>query len=130
MTGRLFYGTRGASLIGKAQYADVYQAVRTAAALPAGVALTPYGLRHARISLWLAAGIPPQDAAAWAGNSIEVLLRTYAKVINDSRSVLLKRLDTATAEADAAAAGVSAIASTADQDESGEGPADSASAAA
>jgi integrase len=44
------------------------------------LAETPYALRHAAVSTWLNAGVGPQ-VAEWAGHSVEVLLRVYAKRI-------------------------------------------------
>lgn len=41
----------------------------------------PYDLRHSGISLRLTASIPPRQVAAWAGNSAEVLERTYSKTL-------------------------------------------------
>jgi hypothetical protein len=35
-------------------------------------------LRHPCLSLWLNAGVPPTQVAAWAGHSVEVVLRIYA----------------------------------------------------
>jgi hypothetical protein len=43
--------------------------------------LCPYDLRHAPGSTWLNAGIPPTQVAEWAGHSVAVLLRVYAKCI-------------------------------------------------
>ena len=42
----------------------------------------PYDLRHACLSTWLNAGVDPTQVAEWAGNSVEVLLRVYAKCIH------------------------------------------------
>jgi hypothetical protein len=42
-------------------------------------AQVPYCLRHAGISLWINAGIPPAEAARRAGHSLAVLYRIYAK---------------------------------------------------
>lgn len=39
----------------------------------------PYVLRHAAVSTWLNAGVAPPQAAEWAGHSVAVLLRIYAK---------------------------------------------------
>lgn len=39
------------------------------------LARTPYDLRHAAVSTWLNGGVPPADVAAWAGHSVEVLLK-------------------------------------------------------
>lgn len=38
----------------------------------------PYDLRHVAISRWLEAGIPVTQAAAWAGNTSEVIWKHYA----------------------------------------------------
>jgi len=38
----------------------------------------PYDLRHVAISRWLEAGIPVTQAAAWAGNTSEVVWKHYA----------------------------------------------------
>jgi integrase len=43
------------------------------------LAKRPYDLRHTCLSTWLNAGIPPRQIAEWAGHSLEILLRTYAK---------------------------------------------------
>ncbi|MGC5011390.1 tyrosine-type recombinase/integrase [Streptosporangium sp. DT93] len=40
-----------------------------------------YDLRHACLSTWLNAGVPPTQVAAWAGHSVDVLLKIYAKCI-------------------------------------------------
>jgi hypothetical protein len=42
-------------------------------------AQVPYCLRHAGVSLWITAGIPPAEAARRAGRSLTVLYRIYAK---------------------------------------------------
>jgi hypothetical protein len=51
----------------------------TKAEVATGIAATPYQLRHACVSGWLAAGVPAAQVAAWAGHSVETLLRVYAK---------------------------------------------------
>ncbi len=40
-----------------------------------------YNLRHACLSTWLNAAVPPKKVAEWAGNSVEVLHRTYEKCL-------------------------------------------------
>jgi integrase len=40
----------------------------------------PYDLRHVAISRWLETGIPVTQAAAWAGNTSEVIWKHYAGV--------------------------------------------------
>jgi len=57
------------------------------------LARRPYDLRHACVSTWLSAGVPPPQVAAWAGHSVEVLLRVYAKCIDDSEASALKRIE-------------------------------------
>jgi len=46
------------------------------------VARRPYDLRHACLSTWRNAGVPPAQVAEWAGHSVNVLLRVYAKSID------------------------------------------------
>ncbi|MFF4240583.1 hypothetical protein ACFYYL_32310 [Actinomadura geliboluensis] len=43
------------------------------------LAKTPYVLRHAAVSTWLGAGVSAAQVAEWAGHSVAVLLRVYAK---------------------------------------------------
>jgi integrase len=46
------------------------------------LAARPYDLRHAAVSLWLNAGVPPVEVAKRAGHSVDVLLRVYAKCMD------------------------------------------------
>jgi len=57
------------------------------------LARRPYDLRHACVSTWLSAGVAPPQVAAWAGHSVDVLLRVYAKCIDDSEAIALKRIE-------------------------------------
>jgi len=41
----------------------------------------PHVLRHAAVSTWLNADVPAPQVAEWAGHSVNVLLRVYAKCI-------------------------------------------------
>jgi integrase len=43
----------------------------------------PYDLRHVAISRWLEAGIPVAQAAAWAGNTSEVIWKHYASTTKE-----------------------------------------------
>jgi hypothetical protein len=45
------------------------------------LAKTPYLLRHACVSTWLNGGVPPTQVAEWAGRSVDVLLKVYAKCL-------------------------------------------------
>ena len=61
----------------------------------------PYDLRHAAVSLWLSAGVPPARVAERAGHSVEVLLRVCAKCLDDGDQAADRRIDTALREPDA-----------------------------
>jgi hypothetical protein len=41
----------------------------------------PYDLRHACLSMWPNGGVYPTQVAEWAGHSVDVLLRIYAKCV-------------------------------------------------
>jgi integrase len=43
------------------------------------LARRPYNLRHAAVSTWLNVGVDPAQVAEWAGHSVAVLMRVYAK---------------------------------------------------
>ncbi|NUT35257.1 MAG: hypothetical protein HOV79_19555 [Hamadaea sp.] len=82
--GRLIVGVRG-GMIEEKRYLEIWQAMREAALTPAQVASPlarrPYDQRHMAVSLWLKAGVSPQQVADWAGQSVEVLFRFYASCI-------------------------------------------------
>jgi integrase len=82
--GRLFRGVRGGPL-SESLYGRVWAAARAAALTPEEVASPlarrPYDLRHAAVSTWLNATGDPTRVAEWAGHSVNVLLRVYAKCI-------------------------------------------------
>ena len=54
----------------------------------------PTTLRHAGVSLWLAAGYRPRVAER-AGHSVEVLLRLYATCLGDDETIANTRIDAA-----------------------------------
>jgi integrase len=76
------------------------QAALTSAEAASPLAERPYDLRHARLSTWLNASVAPAQVAEWAGNSVPVLLRVYAKCLTDSEQTALKRIEDAEAEPD------------------------------
>lgn len=84
--GRPFRGERAAELP-KLTYMRTWRAARrrafTAEAAASSLAATPYALRHACVSTWLSGGVPATQVAEWAGHSVEVLLKVYAKTIDD-----------------------------------------------
>jgi len=67
-------------------YGRVWAKAREAAFTPAvaasPLAKRPYDLRHAAVSTWLNAGVEATRVAEWAGPSVAVLLRVYAKCLD------------------------------------------------
>src|SRR5690606_17318373 len=86
--GRLFRGERNDEELPKGTIISVWRRARaevfTPEVLASPLARTPYDLRHAAVSTWLNAGVPPADVAQWAGHSVEVLLKIYAKCLDGS----------------------------------------------
>ncbi|GAA3445354.1 hypothetical protein Pve01_03020 [Planomonospora venezuelensis] len=54
-----------------------------------------YDLRHACLSTWLNAGVPATQVAYWAGHSVDVLLKIYAKCIIGQDEVSKKQINEA-----------------------------------
>jgi integrase len=83
--GRLFRGAEGGP-VPSSRYTDVWRRAREKALTPAQVASplakTPYSLRHACVSGWLNAGVEAPRVAEWAGHSVHVLLKVYARCID------------------------------------------------
>ena len=96
--GRIFSSDRG-HIIASTAISDVWAEARTRALTPAQVASPlagrPYDLRHAAVSLWLNAGVHAPDVADRAGHSVEVLLRVYAKCLDDGEATANKRIEAA-----------------------------------
>jgi len=59
------------------------------------LARRPYDLRHACLSTWLNGGVYPTQVAEWAGHSVDVLLRIYAKCIAGQNELAKRRIDEA-----------------------------------
>jgi hypothetical protein len=59
------------------------------------LAAVPYNLRHAAVSLWLNAGVPATQVAEWAGHSVHVLLKVYAKCIDGQDEAARRRIEAA-----------------------------------
>jgi integrase len=91
--GRLFPGER-ADELPVLTYMRTWRAARQRAFTPEVVATplgeTPYTLRHACVSTWLNGGVPAPQVAEWAGHSVEVLLKVYAKCL-DGQDVVARR---------------------------------------
>jgi integrase len=59
----------------------------TPEAIDSLLAKKPYDLRHAAVSTWLNATNDPVRVAEWAGHSVAVLLRVYAKCSMEANSM-------------------------------------------
>lgn len=93
--GRIFSSERG-GVVASTAIGDVW-AEAGALGLPpeqfiSPLATRPYDLRHAAGRLWLNAGSSPQDLAVGAGRSVDVLLRVYAKRLDDGAAVANRRI--------------------------------------
>ena len=56
------------------------------------LARRPYDLRHACLSTWLNGGVAATQVAAWAGHSVEMLLRVYAKCLDGQDEIAKRRI--------------------------------------
>ncbi|WP_214111403.1 tyrosine-type recombinase/integrase [Acrocarpospora catenulata] len=96
--GRLFYGVRGGDLP-NITYRRAWIAARrktfTEEEAQTSLAKRPYDLRHACVSTWLNAGVPATQVAAWAGHSVDVLLKIYAKCIVGQDEAARRRISAA-----------------------------------
>jgi len=79
-------------LFSSSAYSAVWQQARRLALTPAPeqvaspLAARPYDLRYAAVSLWLNAGVPATEVAKRAGQSVDVLLRVYAKCLDGQQA--------------------------------------------
>lgn len=94
--GRLFRGVVGGGGVPASVYGDVWAEARRIGLTPeqeaSSLARRPYDLRHAAVSTWLNAGVPPTDVAARAGHSVAVLLTVYAKCLDGERATYNARI--------------------------------------
>lgn len=109
--GRLFVNQRGpggryrpttGQPLSSSAYSRVWRKAREAALTDAQqvspLAKVPYHLRHAAVSLWLNAGVPATQVAEWAGHSVHVLMKVYAKCIDGQEEAARRRIEGALAE--------------------------------
>lgn len=93
--GRLFTGERAPELP-ILTYMRAWRSARrlafTESVAASPLAATPYALRHACVSTWLNGGVPAPQVAAWAGHSVEVLLKIYAKCIEGQDDLARQRV--------------------------------------
>jgi integrase len=103
--GRLFV-TRGYGNgpVSKETYSRTWRHARHTALTPvqqrSPLARRPYDLRHAAVSLWLNAGVPATQVAEWAGHSVNVLLKVYAKCIEGQDEAARRRIAVALGESE------------------------------
>ena len=71
------------------------QAAFTSEVAASLLARRPYDLRHAAVSTWLNGGVPATDVAEWAGQSVEILNRIYAKCLDREAERLRRRVQAA-----------------------------------
>lgn len=97
--GRLFRGQRNGGRVNSSVYGRAWAKARAAVFTPefeaSPLAKRPYDLRHAAVSTWLNAGVEPTRVAAWAGHSVSVLLRVYAKCLDGGEQTALARVESA-----------------------------------
>jgi integrase len=96
--GRLFSGVRGGDLptiTYRRAWVRARQAALTASEQASPLARRPYDLRHACLSTWLNGGVYPTQVADWAGHSVDVLLRIYAKCVVGQDELAKRRISEA-----------------------------------
>ena len=93
--GRLFRGVNGGELA-TVVYLRAWSAARREALsdeqAESPLGKRPYDLRHAAVSTWLNGGVAPTQVAEWAGHSVDVLLKIYAKCLDGSEDGALRRI--------------------------------------
>ena len=87
---------RGTNLTSDDSYRRVWSRARVTALSAdeyrSQLARRPYDLRHACLSTWLNAGVPTPQSAEWAGHSVEMLLRVYAKCLDGQHEIARRRI--------------------------------------
>jgi integrase len=100
---RVFSGIQRGELA-SITYRRSWDKARRATLTPAGyapqLARRVYDLRHACVSTWLNGGVPPAQVAEWAGHSVAVLLKVYAKCIDGQDQIAKRRIEDALREPD------------------------------
>jgi integrase len=94
--GLVFYGENGRQLA-TSTYAKLWRRAReqalTKEQFASPLARRIYDLRHACVSTWLNQGVNPAQIAEWAGHSLEVLLRIYARCIDGGEDHARRRAE-------------------------------------
>ena len=106
--GRLFSAVRGGPVRSQ-EYGAVWKEARRKALTPAQVAsplaAIPYDLRHACVSFWLRSGVSLAETARRAGQSVAVLQRYYAKVLDGEEDRMNALIEQGLAEHEGGAEG-------------------------
>jgi hypothetical protein len=96
--GRLFRSENGTPLQPSTWW-QVWQKVHAKSLTPRQVASPlmkrPYDLRHSGVTWRLNSGVPATEVAAWAGHSVEMLMRVYARCVVGLEGVWIGRMDDA-----------------------------------
>ena len=97
--GRLFPAQQTGQGVPAAVYTRIWTQARAIGLDPtqqaSPLAKRPYDLRHAALSTWLNAGVPPAEVAERAGHSIKVLLTVYAKCLHGQRDTFNAHIERA-----------------------------------
>ncbi|WP_018088326.1 tyrosine-type recombinase/integrase [Streptomyces sp. FxanaC1] len=94
--GLFFSGEKGGLLAGsvyRRAWDKARKAVLSEHEYSSPVGKRVYDLRHTCLTTWLNHGIPPAQVAEWAGNSVPVLLSTYARCIAGQIAELQQRIE-------------------------------------
>ena len=95
---RLFRSEKG-NPIQPSTWWQVWQKVRALSLTPTQAASPllrrPYDLRHSGVTWRLNSGTPATEVATWAGHSVEVLMRVYARCMTGLEDVWIARMDQA-----------------------------------
>jgi integrase len=97
--GRIFTLSTG-NIVTDRAYLKVFHEARAAAFTDSEAASLaarrPYDLRHAAVSTWLKATADPAQVAEWAGHTVDVLMRVYAKCVSGQQDEAKRRIYDAT----------------------------------
>jgi integrase len=96
--GQVFAGVQGrelASITYRRSWAKARRDTLNAAEAASPLAGRVYDLRHACVSTWLNGGIPPAQVAEWAGHSMAILLKIYAKCLDGQDDIAKRRIEEA-----------------------------------
>ena len=101
--GRLFRSANGNPILPSTWW-QVWSKVRRLALTPEQLATPlmrrPYDLRHSGITWRLNSGVPATEIAAWAGHSVEMLMRVYARCVAGLEDVWIARMDASLRQSD------------------------------